>query len=132
MDIFSKSKVAQPSSFSVQPCELVVVTGFYIDEQECLYVPDYDCDVGVPDCKNDCGLPDGVEFQLQYRVEADCGDGRCWIPFRPNGAEVMLSNENNPVFIDGDLTPGTFRFFPTVPLGDITIGLKSDRFRKCR
>ena len=132
MDLISKNRTMKPSAFTVSPCEMVTAVGFYVDEKECQFVPDYDCDVGALDCVNDCGLPDGIDLQLQFRVEADCGEDSCWVPFRRNGNEIIMNSMNNPIFLDGDKIPGVYRFFPISPLGDITVGVKIERVRKCR
>ena len=132
MDIFGNFKVIKSSAFTVQPCEIVSAVGFFINEQECSYEENCDCESGIFECVVDCGLPDGIGFQLQFRVDGECSGDSCWIPYRRNGEEIILNNLNNPVFIDGDVMPGTYCFVPLIPLNGITAGIKIERSRKCR
>ena len=116
------------SGFTLQPCDIAVITGYHISDP-CLTGTD-PCAGDM--CSHDCGMPDGNSFLLQYQVRTNCTT-TCWVPVMRNGENVVMSTENNPFRMDGDdYAPGVYRFVPNVLNDNAAVGLSYESFSKCK
>ena len=116
------------AGFSIRACEAVTVTGFAVLDP-CLVEDTYSCHDQGFGCTTDCGMPDGVEFLLQYSVSANCS--QCWVPFMKDGEQVVLNSMNNPIEISG--IPGTYRFIQNTenPVTNVQLAVSKNYQKNC-